>query len=394
MKFAINGAITLRHARRRERRDPRGGRRRQPHPLRHDDAGGQQPARLRLPPAQPVREQQHHQKAVDALGRGFDSKTFSNLHQALLNVDQYMALADFASYSDAQRQAGAPLQRTRKVERDVARQHGKGRHLRGRPLNPRLREQHLARKARQRYNRKRKRHNPHAACKGRRNSSGAPFPKRSPEKKPQGASAMTFFNSRNPIYRSPTGAVQAGTRVHFKITVPRSMACSAAYLLIQDADGRTVCCDMFWCGMNGDDHEWWECHFAPQHAGLCLPLRAAHLRGHSVLKKDIGGEARSGGSRLAAHGVRRGLQNAGLARGRRAVPDLPRPLLQLGREKAGRPLRAHDARRLVRAARMAAERRGGDHEQRFFRRRPQGHRAEARLPRIARCDLHLPEPDL
>ncbi|MFR2345007.1 MAG: glycoside hydrolase family 13 protein, partial [Acutalibacteraceae bacterium] len=76
---------------------------------------------------------------------------------------------------------------------------------------------------------------------------------------------MTFFNSRNPIYRSPTGAVQAGTRVHFKITVPRSMACSAAYLLIQDADGRTVCCDMFWCGMNGDDHEWWECHFAPQH---------------------------------------------------------------------------------------------------------------------------------
>lgn len=108
---------------------------------------------------------------------------------------------------------------------------------------------------------------------------------------------MTFFNSRNPIYRSPTGAVQAGTRVHFKITVPRSMACSAAYLLIQDADGRTVCCDMFWCGMNGDDHEWWECHFTPQSAGLCFyhfELRTS--RGHSVLKKDIGGEARSGGS--------------------------------------------------------------------------------------------------
>ena len=75
------------------------------------------------------------------------------------------------------------------------------------------------------------------------------------------------------------------------------MACSAAYLLIQDADGRTVCCDMFWCGMNGDDREWWECHFAPQHAGLCFyhfELRTS--RGHSVLKKDIGGEARSGGS--------------------------------------------------------------------------------------------------
>ena len=44
-------------------------------------------------------------KAIDALGRGFDGKTFSNLHQALLNVDQYMALADFASYSQAQQTA-------------------------------------------------------------------------------------------------------------------------------------------------------------------------------------------------------------------------------------------------------------------------------------------------
>ena len=108
---------------------------------------------------------------------------------------------------------------------------------------------------------------------------------------------MTFFNSRNPIYRSPTGAVPAGTRVHFKITVPRSMACSAAYLLVLDTDGRTVCNDMFWCGMNGDDHEWWECHFAPQNAGLCFyhfELRTS--RGHFVLKKDIGGEARAGGS--------------------------------------------------------------------------------------------------
>ena len=44
-------------------------------------------------------------KAIDALGQGFNGKTFQNLHQALLNVDQYMALADFASYSHAQQKA-------------------------------------------------------------------------------------------------------------------------------------------------------------------------------------------------------------------------------------------------------------------------------------------------
>lgn len=107
---------------------------------------------------------------------------------------------------------------------------------------------------------------------------------------------MIFFNSRNPVYRNPTGAVSAGTRVHFKITVPRSMSCSAAYLLVQDGNGKVVCGDMFWCGMNGADHEWWECHFTPETAGLYFyhfELRTS--RGRFVLKKDIGGEARAGG---------------------------------------------------------------------------------------------------
>lgn len=107
---------------------------------------------------------------------------------------------------------------------------------------------------------------------------------------------MTIFNSRNPIYRSPTGAVATGTRVHFKINLPRNMQCSAAYLLMQDTNGRITCLDMFWCGMYDKDHEWWECHFTPAETGLYFyhfELRTS--RGRSVLKKDIGGVARTGG---------------------------------------------------------------------------------------------------
>ena len=63
---------------------------------------------------------------------------------------------------------------------------------------------------------------------------------------------MTLFNSRNPIHRSPLGAVADGTRVHFKITLPRNMQCSASYLLVQHPDNRIECLDMFWCGMNGN----------------------------------------------------------------------------------------------------------------------------------------------
>lgn len=109
---------------------------------------------------------------------------------------------------------------------------------------------------------------------------------------------MSFFNSRDPLYRSPTGAVSVGERVHFKINVPRYMQCSAAYLLVQKESGETVCLDLFWCGMDGEEKEWWECHFTPDVAGLFFyhfELRTA--RGRSVLACDIGGEARSGGNR-------------------------------------------------------------------------------------------------
>ena len=35
-----------------------------------------------------------------------------------------------------------------------------------------------------------------------------------------------MFHSRNPIYRNPTGAVQAHTNIHFKLLVPREFRCN------------------------------------------------------------------------------------------------------------------------------------------------------------------------
>ena len=71
---------------------------------------------------------------------------------------------------------------------------------------------------------------------------------------------MTLFNSRNSIHRSPLGAVADGTRVHFKITLPRDMQCSASYLLVQHPDNRNESLDMISCGRNGKDYERRECH--------------------------------------------------------------------------------------------------------------------------------------
>ncbi len=76
-----------------------------------------------------------------------------------------------------------------------------------------------------------------------------------------------MFHSRNPQYRFPTGAVQEGTNVHFKISMSRDLRCSAAALLV-DTGGKVERYGMFWCGMNGDHAEWWECDYQPDSAGL------------------------------------------------------------------------------------------------------------------------------
>ena len=101
-----------------------------------------------------------------------------------------------------------------------------------------------------------------------------------------------MFNSRNPIYRYPTGAVANCMPVHFKITMPRDLRCSAARLIVKnDTTGEEQTFGMFWCGMNGDNFEWWECHFAAKEPGLYFYYFSVDTwRGALKLLRGFGGE--------------------------------------------------------------------------------------------------------
>jgi len=79
-----------------------------------------------------------------------------------------------------------------------------------------------------------------------------------------------MFDSRNSFNKSPVGAVKEGTRIHFKITVPRYLSCNEAVLIIEKEDTRErFLRGMFWCGKDDKkDEEWWECHFTPQTTGI------------------------------------------------------------------------------------------------------------------------------
>ena len=106
-----------------------------------------------------------------------------------------------------------------------------------------------------------------------------------------------MFNSRNPVYRNPVGAVAHGTNVHFKIALPRDLHCSAAVLrLTGDESGGAIDRGMFWCGMNGTDFEWWECDFTPGAPGLYFyDFQLSTWRGTLRLSRGFGGEGILGG---------------------------------------------------------------------------------------------------
>ena len=77
------------------------------------------------------------------------------------------------------------------------------------------------------------------------------------------------YDSRNSFYRSPMGAVEENTRIHFKIILPRSLGCSKAELNIKhDFDGDWTYCNMFWCGIYSEGFEVWECHYTTEKIGL------------------------------------------------------------------------------------------------------------------------------
>lgn len=106
-----------------------------------------------------------------------------------------------------------------------------------------------------------------------------------------------MFNSRSRKYRDPIGAVADGATVHFRITLPRELTCSGAHLVVDREGDATAVLDMFWCGMNGNNQEWWECDFTPASPGLYFyHFEARTCRGRQRLSRGFAGEAVFGGT--------------------------------------------------------------------------------------------------
>ena len=77
-----------------------------------------------------------------------------------------------------------------------------------------------------------------------------------------------LFDSRNLAYRSPFGAVAEGSPLFFRLCLPRELGVSGGVTRLCRDDGSVLYSDLFWAGMEGGRHEWWDCHFTPPDAQL------------------------------------------------------------------------------------------------------------------------------
>ena len=77
-----------------------------------------------------------------------------------------------------------------------------------------------------------------------------------------------YFQSRDARYRSPFGAVPEWTAIYLRVRLPRAWQCSGCRLVTALDGGLDRRADMFWAGMDGDDQEWWDCHYTPAVPGL------------------------------------------------------------------------------------------------------------------------------
>ncbi len=151
----------------------------------------------------------------------------------------------------------------------------------------------------------------------------------------------SLFNARDSRYRSPTGAVESGTSVFFRICLPRDWHCSGAWLNICPDQKPDEEYGMFWAGMEGSDHEWWDCHYTPSQETLYWYGFSIQLPGgrYHLVRQPDSTAARSGqpGTRWQLTSYRPGMDTPDWLSGGVMYQIFPDRFARSGQPKSGVP---------------------------------------------------------
>ncbi len=76
------------------------------------------------------------------------------------------------------------------------------------------------------------------------------------------------YNSRDLRHKSIFGSTAAGESLRLQVLMPRTFSCRKVTLVFHKDGEKEQYRDLFWCGMNGDNEEWWDLNFTFETSGL------------------------------------------------------------------------------------------------------------------------------
>ncbi len=76
------------------------------------------------------------------------------------------------------------------------------------------------------------------------------------------------FNSRDKRHKSIFGSIAAGDSLRLAVLMPRNFCCSKVTLVLHKDGQANQYKDMYWCGMNGENEEWWDITLTIPDCGL------------------------------------------------------------------------------------------------------------------------------
>ena len=76
------------------------------------------------------------------------------------------------------------------------------------------------------------------------------------------------FNSRDIKHKSIFGSIAAGDSLRLAVLMPRNFGCTKVTLVLHKDGQENQYRDMYWCGMNGDNEEWWDITISYPESGL------------------------------------------------------------------------------------------------------------------------------
>ncbi len=101
------------------------------------------------------------------------------------------------------------------------------------------------------------------------------------------------FNSRDIKHKSIFGSIAAGENLRLCVLMPRSFMCSGVSLVLHKDGETSIEKPLFWCGMNGNDEEWWDITFSFPEEGLYFyyfTYKTPYGKGNVFLKSGGCGE--------------------------------------------------------------------------------------------------------